>query len=500
MENRRAFLKMGGCAVAAGAISLSGGKAISGPASSLQQADWRTLIGTSIAESDPVKLKTGGQIPQALKGSLYRNGPGLFERDGYRKTNALDGDGLVQRLTLEDGEATHQSRFVRTEKFLTEEAAGKFQYETWTTRAPGTFLNNLGADFKTQAGVTVYNVNGRIFALDEVSPIYELEPSGLDTLGTTTSGMSDGAATKAHTKIDSKTGDWIVMGGEFGPTMKIHAAIHHPDGRITTLPPVDAPRQVYTHDFFATENYLIVNLQPAEIGLISFLGGMSSFTDSFDWKPEQGNIVAVIPKDGSAARFLEAPGAWMWHAANAYEKGNTIIADFAGYDDPGHFIGEDPVLTALMSGRIGEEGGPGTMRRYVIDLEANTLREDIVATGAFEFPSVDPRTACHNHQTVYATYGPRNNFLHTGLAAINMETGNIATYDFGPAAYVGEPVFAPHPESADSGWILTQVLDGVSSSTFFAIFNSEHISAGPVATAHLTHHQPISFHGHWAPA
>jgi all-trans-8'-apo-beta-carotenal 15,15'-oxygenase len=497
MEDRRTFLKMG---VAAGALTLSGSKAISAAASAPQEAGWRTLIGTSISESNPIKLNIEGKIPSALKGSLYRNGPGLFERGGYRKTNALDGDGLVQRLFIENGQATHQSRFVRTEKFLTEEAAGKFQYETWTTRAPGTFLDNLGADLKTQAGVTVYNVNGRLFALDEVSPIYELEPSGLSTLGTAMSGLPEGAATKAHTKIDGKTGDWIVMGGEFGPTMKIHAAIHHPDGRTTTLPPVDAPRQVYTHDFFATENYLIANLQPAEIGLVSFLGGMSSFTDSFSWKPEQGNIVAVIPKDGSAAQFFEAPGAWMWHAANAYEKGNTIIADFAGYDDPGHFIGDDPALTAVMSGHNGNEGGPGTMRRYVIDLEGNTLREDIVARGAFEFPSIDPRTACHTHQTVFATHGRDNNFFHTGLAAINMENGAVASYDFGPKAYVGEPVFAPSPTNARDGWVLTQVLDGDAGTTFFAIFDAERIPDGPIAVAHLTHHQPISFHGHWAPA
>lgn len=500
MEDRRTFLKMGGCAIASVALTLSGGRALSAAATNAQEAGWRTLIGTSVSESDPIKLKVEGKIPSALKGSLYRNGPGLFERDGYRKTNALDGDGLVQQLAIEDGQATHQSRFVRTEKFLSEEAAGKFQYETWTTRAPGTFLNNLGADFKTQAGVTVYQVNGRLVALDEVSPIYELEPSGLGTLGPTPSGMPEGAATKAHTKIDSKTGDWIVMGGEFGLAMKIHAAIHHTDGRTTTLPPVDAPRQVYTHDFFATENFLIVNLQPAEIGLVSFLGGMSSFTDSFTWNPEQGNIIAVIPKDGSAARFFDAPGAWMWHAANAYEKGNTIIADFAGYDDPGHFIGDDPTLSALMSGRLGDEGGPGTMRRYVIDLAANTLREEIVATGAFEFPAIDPRTACQAHETVYTTHGPRNNFLHTGLAAINMETGLVASYDFGPQAYVGEPVFAPNPSNARDGWLLTQVLDGEAGTTFFAIFDAERIPEGPVALAHLTHHQPISFHGHWAPA
>ena len=46
-----------------------------------------------------------GQIPRDLNGSLYRNGPGLFERGALRKPHLLDGDGLVQRLSFADGKA-----------------------------------------------------------------------------------------------------------------------------------------------------------------------------------------------------------------------------------------------------------------------------------------------------------------------------------------------------------------------------------------------------------
>jgi hypothetical protein len=44
-----------------------------------------------------------GTIPRELWGSLYRNGPGLFDLGGLRKAYLLDDHGLVQRLSFADG-------------------------------------------------------------------------------------------------------------------------------------------------------------------------------------------------------------------------------------------------------------------------------------------------------------------------------------------------------------------------------------------------------------
>ncbi len=500
--NRRRFLKQAGGVTAAAALGLvtSGTRTVHAT-TPLGSSDWLTLAGTSIHETAPTALTVEGALPTALRGTLFRNGPGLFERDGVRKANLLDGDGLVQRLVIQDGTAVHQSRFVRTEKYLEEEEADRFKYATWTTLAPGGFLNNLGGrNVKSQAGVTTYQVNGRLFALDEIDPIYELDPETLETKSSVPSGMSATASIKAHTKLDAKTGDWIVMGDEFGSSMKIHAAIHHKDGSITTLPPVEAPRQVYTHDFFSTKNYLLVNLHPVKVGLASFLSGMSSFSDSLTWHPKDGNLLAVIPKNGSAAHFIDAPASWMWHAANAYEHGNTIVADFVGYEDPGHFIGEDPAFTAIMTGRRGDNGAPGFMHRYVINLETDTLREEIIARGGFEFPVINPHEACYRHEIVYVTMGDGVNVFHTGLASINMESGVISRFDFGEKHFVGEPVFAPDPDHPTQGWIIVQVLDGITGTSFFAVFDADNVSAGPRAKARLMHHLPVSFHGSWTPA
>jgi all-trans-8'-apo-beta-carotenal 15,15'-oxygenase len=125
-----------------------------------------------------------GEIPRELRGSLYRNGPGLFERGGVRKPHLLDGDGLVQRLSFDDGAVRYQNAFVRTPKFVAEEAADAYRFSTWSMRRPGGVLANLGGAMpQTQAGITVYPFNDDLYAFDEVSPPFGLDPQTLETRG-----------------------------------------------------------------------------------------------------------------------------------------------------------------------------------------------------------------------------------------------------------------------------------------------------------------------------
>jgi all-trans-8'-apo-beta-carotenal 15,15'-oxygenase len=56
---------------------------------------WLTLLGKSERGGRDTAPRVEGRIPEGLNGSLYRNGPGLFERGKSRKPHLLDGDGLV---------------------------------------------------------------------------------------------------------------------------------------------------------------------------------------------------------------------------------------------------------------------------------------------------------------------------------------------------------------------------------------------------------------------
>lgn len=146
---------------------------------------WMTLLGVSEQGGRNYVPEIEGTLPADMSGTLYRNGPGLFERNGYRKQHLLDGDGLVQRLAIRDGKAHYSNAFVNTPKLQAEEEAGKYLHATWTTRRPGGVLSNLmGGDISSQAGVTVYPVNGKIAARDEGGATFLLDPETLETRST----------------------------------------------------------------------------------------------------------------------------------------------------------------------------------------------------------------------------------------------------------------------------------------------------------------------------
>ena len=62
-------------------------------------------LATSLHEEHSYEARLEWAIPAQLRGTLYRNGPGLFDRGGFRKRNLLDGDGMVQSFRFYDGAA-----------------------------------------------------------------------------------------------------------------------------------------------------------------------------------------------------------------------------------------------------------------------------------------------------------------------------------------------------------------------------------------------------------
>jgi len=146
MLNRRQFLWLAGGTAASLALP---GCAASPPLNKElfpdfgDQAHPYLGLATSLREEHAYQAKVEGKLPAELRGTLYRNGPGLFDRGGLRKRNLLDGDGMVQAFRFDDGGVHYRNRFVRTAKFVEEEAAGTFLYPSWSTLAPGGLLANI---------------------------------------------------------------------------------------------------------------------------------------------------------------------------------------------------------------------------------------------------------------------------------------------------------------------------------------------------------------------
>ena len=461
-------------------------------------------LATSLHEEYDYAAEVEGTIPSGLRGTLFRNGPGLFDRGGLRKRSLLDGDGLIQRFHFHDQGVRFRNRFVRTPKFVAEEAAGRFLYPTWSTLAPGGLWNNFWgpARIRSQAGVTVFPWQGRLYAFDESSLPFEMDPVTLETHGESRLGVAPDIPVifAAHGKFDPLTGEWLHFGILYGRRVSLHLTAFAANGALTRHRIIELPRYVYLHDWFVANSHVILNLHPMEVDIWGPLLGIRSIVDSLRWRPEQGNLLLVLPRDFSGEPLLlPTEASFMWHSANACERGDELIADFVGYADPDHLAGSGAATNAIMTGRKGIVRNPGQLWRYRIELGQKKVARELLGAGNFEWPRIDERVRCRQNRFVWLCEASPGEFFWSVVVRFDLQSGRETRYDFGAGCYCGEPVFVPRDNAAPegSGWVLTEVYDSRTRKSLLAVLDGERMADGPLARVMLRHHVPISYHGWW---
>ena len=464
--------------------------------------DWVALLATSLPEEQDYKADTRGNWPSDLRGTLFRNGPGLFERNGVRKRMVTDGDGLIRSYDIADGQVHFKSRFVRTTKFREEEAAGRYRYATWSTRSPGGIWRNIGATRRrSQAEATVFERHGKLLAFDEVGLPWALDPLTLATTSRYQIGApSDRPAFKTRGKLDTLSGDWTVLGHDYVEPKKLRILIENAQGLTNTELSMRLPRASYFRDFFSTPRYVVVGLNAVEIKTTRAMLGIAPLLDAVRWKPSLGNLVVVIPKSGDEPFAVEAPASWCFHTINACESKGELVADFIGYDSPETLLGKNPALGAVMRGEIRRMSEHGSVRRWRIDLTKQTLREEIIDASSHEYPTIDPLRAGLPYRHAYMATTRTGQWWSSGTVRLDMETGARDAYVGRETQELREPVFVPRAGGGtDEGWLLVESMDGASGLASLLVFNAGHVAAGPVAEAVLQHHLPFSVHGTWVP-
>jgi carotenoid cleavage dioxygenase len=160
-------------------------------------------------EGDSSDLPVTGEIPKALNGTLYRNGPNpQFAPRGHYHWFA--GDGMVHAFTLEDGRATYRNRWVRTPRFELERKAGESLFGGFGDPSKAD-PSVSGKDFGVANTHIIYHA-GKLLALEESHLPFELTRSlasiGYHTFGGVLPATIEGRFT-AHPKIDPQNGELV---------------------------------------------------------------------------------------------------------------------------------------------------------------------------------------------------------------------------------------------------------------------------------------------------
>jgi all-trans-8'-apo-beta-carotenal 15,15'-oxygenase len=451
---------------------------------------------------DPVRehgfepLRSEGKLPPELEGTLYRNGPGLFGSFGRRYYHLFESDGALSAVRFAGGLAAGAHRVLQNAGLRQEREAGRALFGSAVSR-PQRVRNVLTGRTKNAANTNVLAWQGRVFGLLEAARPLEVSPEDLRTLGESD---LDGAVVEtfsAHPHFVAARSALYNFGMRFGPKSAIdlyELPLRGRARRLGTLP-LEAPTAL--HDFIATERHLVFVLAPTRLRLLRAMLGEVRPDRLFDWRPERGSEVVVVPIDAPerTVRF-RTEAFFVWHFANAFEDGEEIVVDFVRHADVGA-LGVMRDAAAARGGVI--DMNQGVACRARIDARAGRFEGATLSSLPCEFPTVDVRRAGASRRYVWLTVTVDG---APGVARLDTVRGETATWLLPRGQHPSEPVFAPRPggDAETDGWVLVLVYDEAVQASHVAVLDAAAPDAGPVARAHFDHPIAVTLHGTWVAA
>ena len=458
-------------------------------------------------EGDVRDLEVIGSIPLGLNGHYIRASADPAYPPLHGKDIFLNGDGMIHRITLENGHADLKTRYVQTEKLKLERAARRALFGLY--RNPYTSDADVEGKDGNTANTSLLWHGGRLFALKEAARPMELDPETLETLGYHDfDGKLAGQTFTAHPKLDPATGELIAFSYNSPGMASKEIDLHWiaPDGEITRQETFEAPYPSMVHDFLVSPNYIAFTICPMLCDWERVKKGESYFV----WDPTLPVMVAVIPRnEGVAAiRWFTGPVLGMeTHTINAWESGSMLHLE--------HFFTRSGWLSQFphVSDPAAQEKPPFA-ERWTIDLASTEDKIDITRLHdqVGEMPVIDPRRlGAKTEQFFFGTFNPKfGPMLERGpkgppftcLCRYDAATGELDYYYAGPDSAPEEPLFIPRfPDSpTGDGWLVSVVGRRAENRTDVVILDARDLAAGPVATIKLPCRIHEGFHGIWIPA
>lgn len=444
-----------------------------------------------VRSEDDFELKVKGEVPAALRGALYRNGPNPQFEPRDPNHHWFAGDGMIHGFYLDGGKVHYRNRYVRTPKWELEHEHGRALF--------GSFGNPMTTDplaVGNEGGVANTNIvwhAGRLLALEEGHHPFELDPKTLESRGYV---RPYGGRVTAHPKLDPKTGEmvWFAYGvGDMPLSAGMSYGVTDATGKVVRRQDFQAPYSSMVHDFMVTENHALFPILPLTGSIERAMSGKPAFA----WEPEKGSYVGVMRRDAdvSTIRWFNTEACYVFHPLNAWEEGDKIYCDVMRYD-----------VAPLFPKADGSRGDKAAARlvRWTFDLAgaSDAIKEEPLDDLDGEFPRVDPRaeTRKHRHGWYAADTTSAATVRMNAIAHIDFKSGKRTVYELPGGDGTSEPVFAPREGGTEEGdgWLTAVVYRGAEDRSDLLVFDALDIAKGPIATAEVPRRVPFGFHGNWA--
>lgn len=444
--------------------------------------------------SEPQPLEVEGTLPDWLRGTLIRNGPGLYEVGKDRLKHWFDGLAVLHQFELTGAGVTYRSQPLRSPDYEEGQKRGRIYYSNFATDPCVARFRRLfsaffpGLELGANANVNVTRLGERFLAMTETPLPVEFDPKTLKTLGVFR--YRDDFATHittAHPHRDKTRDSLINLALQFGRKSTY---------RLTELLPGASRRQElgafpvelpsYVHSFGQSENWFILTLGALVVDPKKLLIRTRPFIENYQYLPDRGTTWALFDKRRSKWHALSSEALFMFHHVNAFEEGNDLVVDLIAYPDAR--VIDSAYLFAL---ERGAEVPGGKLTRFRI---GNRVSSEVLSELSLELPRIHPARQSQPYRYVYGISqqpGTSRDFYNM-LARLDVRGGPPLTWS-APGAYPGEPVFVPRPgaTSEEDGVVLSVVLEGSASSLLVL----DAADFRQLARARVDRVIPFGFHG-----
>jgi carotenoid cleavage dioxygenase len=478
------------------------GTVAGGRAPSAIPPEMRRPVSLYKLEADVRDCQVTGKIPTDLNGAFYRVGPDpqypLHPRD-----IPFDGEGHVSMFRIKNGRVDYRSRFVRNERWLANDKAGRELFPIY--RNPMQDDPSVKGLSRSTANTHIMNHKGYLLSLKEDSPPSALDLLTLETLVPTYT-FDDQLPSKtftAHPKVDSKTGNLVAFGYEadgFGSDAVSMFEIT-PQGKIVWNAKVHVPYVGMLHDFAVTEHHIVLYVMPLAMDKAQLEDGGIHWS----WDGTLPTYFGFVRRggDGKDVQWIKGPTRSATHVMGAFDDGKRLWVDVEmSMSNPFPFMPMrgglkwDPVSGSSHITRLSVDLSKKRPSAYGIEqlyphVGALPRQDDRYNTMPYRYgflPCPDPNAAPGAGGACYARFDHQNR--------------TATLFNAGTETSLAECCFAPKTANAPEGagyllGVATRNSEGGRSD--LVILDAEHLADGPVAVVHLPMHAIGQIHGWWVP-
>ncbi|XP_018898703.2 carotenoid isomerooxygenase [Bemisia tabaci] len=339
----------------------------------------------------PIDGTVTGTVPEWLRGSLLRNGPGNMKFGNMKFKHLFDCSALIHRFSIADGKITYQNRFLQTKAFKKNSSANRIIVTEFGTKAVPdpchsifkrvSSVFNPSECWSDNALVSIYPIADQYYAFTEVPVIHRIQPDTLKTLQRiNVSNYINIVNHTSHPHID-KDGTVYNLGMTLQPAGPRYIIIQFPrtsskyddnnnnitqeddsnnlwkdkrrkdasgtgedrsafeEARIVGSVPVRwTLYPSYMHSFGMTQNYFIIVEQPICVSAVKAAACIIAndpVVKTFKWFEKEKTMFYVISRaTGKLVRSFSAEAFFYLHIINQYEDQGHIVIDICCYKNP----------------------------------------------------------------------------------------------------------------------------------------------------------------------